>query len=169
MRGNERAPLETFVASVSFSYFFQIISFRPMQAAESVCVCVRACVCRRESPCAMRSWINTLVPDWDWQASSTWLRISQAKQANVENIISHTRTHTHACTHTLSHTKNRHILFVLSYQYRRSAKQGQMQLFAQSTQTSTANSAKKEREREREKQTAKRSMIDAKSRSFKIT
>lgn len=57
MRGNERAPLETFVASVSFSYFFQIILFRPMQAAESVCVCVWmcVCVCRRESPCAMRS------------------------------------------------------------------------------------------------------------------
>lgn len=47
--------METFVASVSFSYFFQIIFLRPMQAVESVCVCVCVCVCVGVShpvPCA---------------------------------------------------------------------------------------------------------------------
>lgn len=121
-----------------------LIPFLALCRRLSQCVCVRVRVCCHESPCAMRSWINTLVPDW--QASSSSLRISQAKQANVENIISHTHTHVYKLSPIHWH-KNRHILFVLSYQYRHNTKQGQMQLFAQSTQTPTANSAKKKRER----------------------
>lgn len=104
IRGNDHAPMETFVALVSFSYFFLMFSvvlipFLALCRRLSQCVCVSVRVCSHESPCAMRSWINTLVADW--QASSSSLRISQAKQANVENIISH--THKHTRTYTNSH------------------------------------------------------------------
>lgn len=146
-----------------FLFFSNVFcSFSPY-AGGWVSVCVR--VCWHESPCAMRSWINTLVPDW--QASSSYLRISQAKQANVENIISHTHIHTHVYKLSQTHWhRNRHILFVLSYQYRHNTKQGQMQLFAQSTPTSTANSAKKEGKKQKQQNEACSTGSHARNCSF---
>lgn len=162
-RRNEQAPMETFLVSIPFSYFFLffvavvLIPFRAMQAVDSVCDCV---LCR-ESPCAyvcacacsssMRSWINTLVPDW--QANSSLATNIKSKASKSRKYI-FAFTHTHSRTRTHILAQIRHILFVLSYQYTGNAKQGQMQLFAQSkaTATPTANSAFAKRERK--KQTA---------------
>lgn len=155
-----KLSLRRFHFLISLSIFLVVlIPFRPMQAVGSVCVCVRV-----SHPVCISAPVHVRVPcaaelihlcQTDKRVRVLSVRISKAKQATVENIISHTHTITHA--HTLA--QNRHILFVLSYQYRHSTKQGQMQLFAQSTATSTptltttANSAFAKKERR--KQTTK--------------
>lgn len=83
-----------------------------MQAVGSVCVCV----CSRESPCVyiracacsspMRSWINTLVPDWQANASSLCANI----KSKASNRRKYNFTHTQSYTRTYTGTKSAYLV-----------------------------------------------------------
>lgn len=170
-----KLSLRRFHFLISLSFFSCSSNSVSTYAGSWLSLCV--CVCVRVShPVCISAPVHVRVPcaaelihlcQTDKRIRVLSVRISKAKQATVENIISHTHTHTYNHIHAHILTQNRHILFVLSYQYRHSTKQGQMQLFAQSTAmptptlTTTANSAfaKKERKNKQQNELARRAVM----------